>query len=228
VGSKGRDSGAVHILAPGQVPAEPPAAREIFGDRLELAKRYAGLLTGPGIERGVIGPGEVRRLWSRHILNCAVVAELVPGNCSLVDIGSGAGLPGIILAIMLEDVSVTLLEPMLRRSVFLSECVTELGLTNAVVHRARAEDVRGKLSADVVTARAVAPLDRLAGWAMGLVRPGGMVLALKGDRAHEELRQAQGVLKKLGASHSEILTVGRGMVEPETVVVRIIAGNGKA
>jgi 16S rRNA (guanine527-N7)-methyltransferase len=210
-----------------QAPAEPPAARVIFGDRLDLAKRYAELLAGPGIERGVIGPGEVRRLWSRHILNCAVVAELVPRNRSLVDIGSGAGLPGIVLALLLEDVSVTLLEPMLRRSVFLSECVTELGLANVVVRRARAEDVRGEFSADVVTARAVAPLDRLAGWAMGLVRPGGMILALKGDRAQEELRQAQGVLKNLGAAHTEILTVGRGMVEPETVVVRIVAGNEK-
>jgi 16S rRNA (guanine527-N7)-methyltransferase len=226
VGSKERDSGAVHILAPGQVPAEPPAAREIFGDRLELAKRYAGLLAGPGIERGLIGPGEVRRLWPRHILNCAVVAELVPGRCSLADIGSGAGLPGIVLAMLLPDVSVTLLEPLLRRSAFLAECVTELGLANTVVRRARAEDARGELCADVVTARAVAPLDRLAGWAMGLVRPRGTILAIKGDRAPEELRRAQGALKKLGASHTEILTVGRGMVEPETVVVRIVAGNG--
>ncbi|MGE5289955.1 MAG: 16S rRNA (guanine(527)-N(7))-methyltransferase RsmG [Micromonosporaceae bacterium] len=191
-----------------------------------MAVRYAQLLAGPGIERGLIGPGEVHRLWSRHILNCAVVAELIPRRCVLVDIGSGAGLPGIVLAIALQDVSVTLLEPLLRRSAFLSECVTELGLANAVVRRARAEDVAGELSADVVTARAVAPLRRLAVWAMGLVKPGGAILALKGDRADEELRQAQSVLKRLGARRAEILTVGRGKVEPETVVVRIIAGNG--
>jgi 16S rRNA (guanine527-N7)-methyltransferase len=211
----------------GAIPAVPSAAREIFGERLDVAVRYAQLLAGPGIERGLIGPGEVNRLWARHILNCGVVAELIPRPCSLVDIGSGAGLPGIVLAIALQDVSVTLLEPLLRRSAFLSECVTDLGLGNAIVRRARAEDVAGDLSADVVTARAVAPLRRLAGWAMGVVRPGGTILALKGDRADEELRQAHGVLKRLGARRAEILTVGRGKVEPETVVVRIIAGNGR-
>jgi 16S rRNA (guanine527-N7)-methyltransferase len=155
------------------------------------------------------------------------VADLVPRPSSLVDIGSGAGLPGVVLAILLDDVRVTLLEPMLRRATFLSECVTELGLKNAEVYRARAEEAAGELSADVVTARAVAPLSRLAGWAMGLVRPGGTILALKGDRAHEEVRQAEGVLKKLGARRTEILAVGRGKVEPETVVVRIVARNGK-
>ena len=208
------------------VPAAPAVARELFGDRFALVERYARLLAGPGIERGLIGPGEVSRLWSRHILNCAVVTELIPRQCSLVDIGSGAGLPGIVLAIALEDVGVTLLEPMLRRSAFLSECVAQLELANAVVCRARAEDVAGTVSADVVTARAVAPLRRLAGWAMGLAKPGGTILALKGDRAEEELREAKGVLNKLGARQAEIVTVGRGRVEPETVVVRIVTKNG--
>jgi len=208
------------------VPAAPAAAREIFGERLGMAECYARRLAGPGIERGLLGPAEIARIWPRHILNCAVVAELVPRPGTLVDIGSGAGLPGIVLAILLPDVAVTLVEPTLRRSAFLTECVEELRLANAVVRRARAEDLAGEISADVVTARAVAPLRRLAGWALGLTRPGGTILALKGDRAKEELQQAQSVLRRLGARHAEILRVGHGRVEPGTVVVRIVAGDG--
>ncbi len=205
-------------------PGPPPAAREIFGDRLSKAERYAALLKGPGLERGLIGPREASRVWERHILNCAVVAELVPSPCTLADIGSGAGLPGIVLAIALPGVSVTLVEPLLRRSVFLEECVVELGLKNAVVCRARAEELKGVLSADVVTARAVAPMRQLAVWAAGVVRPGGTILALKGDRAGGELREAKATLRKLGLQSPEIVTVGSGRVEPETLVVRIVAG----
>src|SRR5215467_6458020 len=126
------------------------------------AEHYARLLAGPGVTRGLIGPREVPRLWERHLLNSAAIAELIPHPCSLVDLGSGAGLPGIVLALLLPDVSVTLLEPMLRRVTFLSECVHALDLANAQVCRGRAEDLAGQLQADVVTARAVAPLDRLA------------------------------------------------------------------
>ncbi len=202
----------------------PQGAREIFGDRLALAERYVALLVGPGTERGLIGPREVGRVWERHIMNCAAVAELIPSPSTLVDIGSGAGLPGVVLGILLPRVSVTLVEPLLRRSVFLEECVAELRLTNVVVIRARAEELVGKVSADVVTARAVAPLNRLAGWAAGLVRPGGTILALKGEQADRELREARNTLRSLGLGQAEILTVGRDKVNPETVVVRIVAG----
>src|SRR3954466_11675743 len=165
----------------------PPTAREVLGDALPLAERYTDFLAGPGVERGLIGPREVERLWDRHVLNCAVVAELVPESAEVIDVGSGAGLPGIVLAIMRTDLSVTLLEPLLRRTVFLQECVDLLGLPNVVVRRARAEEAADEFAADIVTARAVAPLERLAGWALPLLRPGGELLALKGERAAVEL-----------------------------------------
>jgi 16S rRNA (guanine527-N7)-methyltransferase len=207
-----------------ELPPPPAAAREIFGDRLATVEHYAALLAGPGVHRGLIGPHEIDRVWERHVLNCAAVEELVPSPCTLVDLGSGAGLPGIVLAILLPDVSVILVDSMLRRSVFLGECAAELGLANVEVRRGRAEDMAGELSADVVTARAVAPLDRLVEWAAGLVRPGGIILAIKGDRAREELEQARDVLRGLGVGRAEILAVGQDRVEQETVVIRIVAG----
>src|SRR3954453_12154548 len=192
------------------LPPAPSIAREIFADALPSAERYTGFLAGPGVERGLIGPREVERLWERHVLNCAVLTELVPRSAEVIDVGSGAGLPGIVLAIMRTDLSVTLLEPLLRRTVFLQECVDLLGLPNVVVRRARAEEVAGEYAADVVTARAVAPLTRLAGWALPLLRPDGELLALKGERAATELEQAQPVLEKFGVRTAEVLHVGRG------------------
>jgi 16S rRNA (guanine527-N7)-methyltransferase len=209
------------------IPSPPPAAREVFGDRLATVERYVALLAGPGTSRGLIGPREIDRVWDRHILNCSVVAELVPSPCTLVDIGSGAGLPGVVLAILLPHVSVILVESMQKRSAFLCECVAELGLANVEVRRSRAEDLVGEVSADVVTARAVAPLPRLVEWAAGVARPGGTILAIKGDRATDELRQARGVLRGLGVRRAEILAVGQDRVEPGTVVVRIVVGDGK-
>ena len=158
----------------------------MFGSALGVAQRYAELLAGPGVERGLIGPRETARLWDRHLINCAAVAELVPPTSSLIDLGSGAGLPGVVLAMLLPDSEVVLLEPLARRAAFLEECVRTLGLGNAAVHRGRAEEVAGQLEADVVTARAVAPMGRLAPLALGLVRPGGLVLAIKGAAAAEE------------------------------------------
>jgi 16S rRNA (guanine527-N7)-methyltransferase len=195
---------------------------EIFGPALPLAERYAQLLAGPGIERGLVGPREAERLWDRHLLNCAQVAGLIPRPSTLVDIGSGAGLPGLVLAMMLPDVRITLIEPMARRVAFLEECVTELGLGNVTLVRARAEDLAGEHAADVVTARAVAPLDRLAGLAVPLVRPGGMVLALKGDRASAEADAAAPVLRRLGVSEVTVLRAGSGRDCPATTVVRMI------
>jgi 16S rRNA (guanine527-N7)-methyltransferase len=201
------------------VPAAPAVAREVFGPAFPLAERYAELLAGPGIVRGLLGPREGERLWERHLLNSALLAELVPRPSTLVDIGSGAGLPGLVLAMLLPDVQVTLVEPMARRVVFLGECVAALGLDNVRIRRARAEEVAGEFSADVVTARAVAPLDRLAGLAVPLVRPGGLVLAVKGERAAAEAAAAGPVLRKLGVSDVAVVRAGTGWDCPATTVV---------
>lgn len=210
--------------AASDVPAPPTQARAVFGSALADAERYAQLLAGPAVERGLIGPHEVPRIWERHLLNSAAVAELVPHPCSLIDLGSGAGLPGIVLALLLPDVQVTLLEPMLRRVTFLQECVDELQLPNARVMRGRAEDLAGQLSADVVTARAVAPLDRLAALALGLVRPGGLVLAIKGAGAGREVAAARTALRRLGVRDVDVLRAGSGKVDPAATVVRLTAG----
>jgi 16S rRNA (guanine527-N7)-methyltransferase len=198
----------------------------VFGPALGLAQRYAGLLVGPGAEQGLIGPRETARLWDRHLMNCAAVAELVPHPCSMIDLGSGAGLPGIVLAMLLPDSDIVLLEPMARRAAFLEECVRVLGLGNAAVRCARAEEVTGQLEADVVTARAVAPLKRLAGLALGLVRPGGVVLAIKGAGAAQELAEAGPVLSRLGARDVQLLQAGRGKVSPPPTVIRLTASLG--
>jgi 16S rRNA (guanine527-N7)-methyltransferase len=196
----------------------------VFGPATAAAEHYARLLAGPGVVRGLIGPREVPRLWERHLLNSAVIAELVPPRSSLVDLGSGAGLPGIVLAMLLPDVTVTLLEPMLRRLTFLAECVQALGLENASVCRGRAEDFAGRMSADVVTARAVAPLDRLAALALGLLRPGGTVLAIKGANAKREVAAARPALRRLGVRDVDVVRVGGGRVDPAATVVRLTAG----
>lgn len=180
-------------------------------------------LAEAGVERGLLGPREVDRLWDRHLINCAVLAEVVPDRASVVDIGSGAGLPGIVLAIVRPDLSITLLEPLLRRTTFLTECVTMLDLPNVTVRRGRAEEVGREFSVDVVTARAVAPLDRLARWALPLLRPGGELLALKGERAAAELKEAGPVLDGFGIRTAELLQVGHGKVDPPTTIVRVVA-----
>lgn len=202
------------------VAVPPEVARLVFGAALPTAWAYAELLAGPGVERGVLGPAEAERIWDRHLLNCAVVAELVPSVRELVDIGSGSGLPGVVLAMLLPRVNVILVEAMARRTAFLLECVRSLGLSNVEVRRGRAEDLAGALSADVVTARAVARLDRLAVLAAGVVKPGGLVLALKGVSAARELAEAEPVLRRLGVSGAEIVTAGAGVVTEPTTVVR--------
>lgn len=205
------------------LPEPPRAAAEFFGPEFGRAKLYARLLAGPGVARGLIGPHEVPRLWERHLINSAAVADLVPRPGSLVDLGSGAGLPGIVLALLLPDVRVTLLEPMLRRAVFLGECVGELGLTNAEVCRARAQEMAGRMAADAVTARAVAPLGQLAELALGLLAPGGLVLAIKGARAEAEVAAAGETLRRLGVRHTEVLRLGSDRVDPAATVVRLTA-----
>lgn len=203
--------------------AVPSQAHEVFGDALPTAERYRDLLATAGVERGLIGPREAGRLWERHLINCAVLSEAVPAGVSVVDIGSGAGLPGLVLAIVRPDLDVTLLEPLLRRTTFLHEAVEELGLKNVTVHRGRAEEVAKHFAVDVVTARAVAPLDRLARWGMPLLRPGGELLALKGERAAQELDEAGPVLRGLGVDRAELRQVGQGKVDPPTTLVRLVA-----
>jgi 16S rRNA (guanine527-N7)-methyltransferase len=196
-----------------------------FGDSLAKAQRYVELLATDGVTRGLIGPRETARLWDRHLVNCALVADLVPERGELVDIGSGAGLPGIVLAMLRPSLHVVLLEPLLRRSVFLQECGSVLELPNVTVVRARAgEKAAAGISADVATARAVAPLDRLVGWAAGLLRPGGQLLAIKGQSAEAELEAAASELSLLGVQSAEVLQAGHGRVISATTIVRVVMG----
>jgi 16S rRNA (guanine527-N7)-methyltransferase len=196
------DNGAAEAEA--DVAAEAAA---MFGAALPRAEQYAALLTGVGVERGIVGPAEAARIWDRHVLNCGVIARLIPVECSLVDLGSGAGLPGIVLAMLRPESRVTLLEPMARRAAFLQECVTALSLANAEIVRGRAEEFAGRLAADVVTSRAVAPLEKLAGLSVGVARPGGRVLAMKGSSAAAELTRARPVLARLGIGDARVVTV---------------------
>lgn len=210
-----------------EVPAPPAAAAAVFGEALDRAVAYAELLATEGTVRGLIGPREVPRLWERHLLNSAVVAELVPPGARVVDLGSGAGLPGIPLALARPDLAVTLLEPLARRAAFLAEARERLGLTTVSVLRGRAEEpaVRRELGgADVVTARAVAPLDTLAGWSLPLLRPGGVLLAVKGEAAADELDVARPVLARLGAGAAEVVRCGVGTVDPAATVVVVTRG----
>jgi 16S rRNA (guanine527-N7)-methyltransferase len=214
-------------LTADQLDLPVPTAEAIaeFGDSLAKAQRYVELLASDGVTRGLIGPRETSRLWDRHLVNCALVADLVPERGELVDIGSGAGLPGIVLAMLRPSLHVILLEPLLRRAVFLQECVSALDLPNATVVRARAEEkAAAGISADMATARAVAPLDRLVGWAAGLLRPGGQLLAIKGQSAQAELEAAEPVLSRLGVQSAEVLQAGRGRVISATTIVRVVMG----
>ncbi|NUR10118.1 MAG: 16S rRNA (guanine(527)-N(7))-methyltransferase RsmG [Nocardioidaceae bacterium] len=211
-----------------ETPPAPPVARGVFADRLELAERYADLLAQEGVVRGLIGPREAPRLWERHLLNCAVVAELVPEGREVADIGTGAGLPGIVLAIARPDLRVTLVEPLLRRTTFLEEVVDRLGLTEVRVVRGRAEELHGTEDFDIVTSRAVAPLERLVRWSLPLTRRGGAVLAMKGSSAEREVDEAGSALRSLGAGAVAIHRVGSDVLNPPTTVVRVEAGRASA
>lgn len=205
-------------------------AERVFGDRFSLAERYAELLRGPGVERGLLGPREGDRVWERHLLNSVVVGELIPEGCHVVDVGSGAGLPGIPLAIARPDLEVTLLEPMLRRTNFLDECVTELGVERVSVVRGRAEDVADTVRGDVVLARAVARLATLLGWTLPLTAPGGRILAVKGASVGAELDEL-GVTTDAGpqiptrqwvrrsVDNVDLREAGCGIIDPPATVV---------
>lgn len=205
----------------------PAEAAEVFGAALPQLEAYAALLAGPGTERGLLGPREVPRLWERHLLNCAGLTELVEDGEVVLDLGSGAGLPGLVLALQRPEVQVVLVESLQRRAQFLSEAVESLGLRNTVVVRARAEELHGKREVDVVTARAVAPVDRLAGWALPLLRQGGRLLALKGEQAQAELAQARPALARLGAVSSQVVEVGEERLRTSARIVVVEAGRSR-
>lgn len=184
------------------VPAPPPAAVAHFGARMAGLEMYAAALASDGVVRGLIGPREVERLWERHLLNCAVLADGIPADSTVADVGSGAGLPGLVIALVRPDVRMTLIESLLRRTEFLGEMVERLGLDNVVVRRDRAEDCRDlRGSFDVVVARAVAPLTRLVPTTAPLLKPTGRLLAMKGETAQEEIDAARAVLRRAGLSH---------------------------
>ncbi|MBM7051807.1 16S rRNA (guanine(527)-N(7))-methyltransferase RsmG [Rothia sp. ZJ1223] len=197
------------------------AAHAVFGDRLPLAQRYVEHLATSGIERGLIGPREMPRLWARHVLNCAVVQEHIEQGASVADVGSGAGLPGLCLAIARPDLQLTLIEPLERRVIWLTEVVDDLGLENVDIIRGRAEQAVGQVDADYVTARAVSALVGLLDITLPILRGTGTLLALKGRSAAEEITKAKKKLNKYGARETEIILAGENLLEDSTTVVRV-------
>ena len=198
---------------------EPAAASDLFGERLELARRFTAALAAEGEERGLIGPLELPRLWTRHILNCALVAPLLrPGTVG--DVGSGAGLPGLVLAIARPDVDFVLIEPMERRVTWLNEQAESLGLRNVSVLRVRADDAHLSAPLDQVTARAVSAFRKLIPLVAPLLRPGGELVLMKGRNASAEIDAAAKEIRKYGLRDVEVVTLGHGVLIEETRVIR--------
>jgi 16S rRNA (guanine527-N7)-methyltransferase len=211
-----------------ETPSTPDGARGAFSSAaLPLAERYVKLLATAGVERGLIGPREAPRLWDRHLLNSIAVASAIRPDATVADLGSGAGLPGLVLAIGRPDLSVTLVEPLLRRTTFLEEAVADLGLTNVEVVRGRAEELHGTRRFAVVTARALAPLDRLLGWAMPLLARDGELLAMKGSSAVDEISAASTALRKHRAAAPEVLTVTASDGLSTATLVRVVPAKGR-
>ena len=209
------------------VPPPPDAAGKIFGDRIGIAERYAGLLADTGVEWGLVGPREVGRLWDRHLLNCAAVAELLEPGERVADIGSGAGLPGLPVAIANPEVRMVLVESLSRRAEFLRMAVADLGVEVEVVHgRAEHAEVREAVGGcDAVLSRAVASLDKLTRWSLPLLRPGGRMMAIKGERAPGKLLEHRRVMTALGAIDARVVECGVSCLSPPTTVV--VARRGK-
>lgn len=200
------------------------AVATLFGDRLEKAHQFVAHLATSGIERGLLGPREIPRLWSRHVLNCAVIEGLISRDARIADVGSGAGLPGLALAIAREDLEVILIEPLERRTVWLNEVVRDLRLENVTILRARAEQVRGNVSVDYVTARAVSALVGLLDLTLPLLEGEGTLLAIKGASAPAEIEKAQKVLKRFPVKSIETVVAGEGLLADPTTVVKVSLG----
>lgn len=200
-----------HPVSRETLPPAPAVVVDHFGDRFALVEEYARHLARDGVTRGLIGPREVVRLWDRHIANCAAVTEAVPHGATVADVGSGAGLPGLVWAIARPDLQVTLIEPLLRRTTFLNEMCDTLGLQSQVrVWRGRAAEHSDRYA--VVTARAVAGLDKLTRWCVPLLEPGGVFLAFKGTSAQQELDDSRSTIGQMGATSASVTTYGKDMV----------------
>ncbi len=209
-------------------PPTPAAAGQIFGDQVGRAEEFVRILADTGISHGLIGPREAPRLWERHVLNCALVHYCIPrtGHRQLViDVGSGAGLPGLALAIARPDLEVHLVEPLTRRTGWLSGVTAQLELENVAIHPARAESMWGRLTAPWVTARAVSGIVQLGQWTLPLLEPHGSLLALKGGQAARELAENRAALRRLGAIDAEVVEVGRDIVAEPTIVLRVTIGD---
>ena len=201
-----------------EVEIEPAVAGQVFGNQIELARRYADLLVRDGDMLGLLGPRELPKLWSRHILNSAVVSDAIHNGDNVADIGSGAGLPGIPMAIRMPTAHFTLIEPMERRADWLKQTVKDLALENVTVVRARAEEVAPN-QFDVVTSRALAALPKLLKMAVPLAKPGGRIVSLKGQKASEEIVEATKLNKKLGIQTSTVRYTGIDLLAEPTLVV---------
>lgn len=215
------------VTAPHETPIidpleEDPRLPEYFGPSWTAVAGFARMLREQGEIRGLVGPREQERLWERHLLNSAAVVQFLPTQGTIVDVGSGAGLPGIVIAAMLPEAEVVLLEPMERRTQWLEEVAAELHLTNVRVQRGRAEELDGAIEADAVTARAVAAMDKLARWCLPLLREGGSLVALKGRSAPAEVEKAKHVIRKLGGSPGEVLDAPTIAGVDSTTVVRVM------
>jgi 16S rRNA (guanine527-N7)-methyltransferase len=225
----GRSSGGAGDGVSRETVPRPDAAvvaQLVVPGRVALLERYAELLATDGVALGLIGPREVPRLWERHLVNCALLGPLLPDSVSVADLGSGAGLPGLVLAIARPDLRVTLVEPMARRVAFLEEVCAELGLESVAIERTRAEHWKGQATFDAVTARALAPMARLLDWGMPLVGPGGSLLALKGRSAADELSAAEPQLRRWRVS-AKVLAMSVPGSEVSTVVRVVRAGGSE-
>lgn len=203
----------------------PPVASEVFGNQLAVADHFAHLLADTGVSHGLIGPRETPRLWERHLLNCGVVESVLPHRARLIDVGSGAGLPGLVLAIARPDLDVVLVEPMLRRTTWLESTVQELRLGNVQVLRGRAQDFWGKLRAPVVTARAVARIGELSRWCLPLLEAEGRLIALKGATAGRELAEDETELRRAGAVSGRLTVLGEELMSEPTRLLEIQIGD---
>ncbi|WP_261624911.1 16S rRNA (guanine(527)-N(7))-methyltransferase RsmG [Nesterenkonia marinintestina] len=206
---------------PEMTAAERSAAEAIFGDRLPLVERYVEHLCSTGLEHGLLGPREIPRMWSRHVLNCAVLGAELPSGGTVADVGSGAGLPGIALALVRDDVDFQLIEPMERRVQWMDTVIRDLGLSNVELIRARAEEVSDEVMADVVTARAVSALKKLLPLTVPLLDDDGELMLIKGRSAADEIEAAGKALSRHRMRRPEIMLLGEDLLDEPTTVVRI-------